>query len=68
MEFIYNNLLTLILFTPILAALVLLLLPRDQDDLIRWVALGMSLIPLVLSLALWFNFEPGLDGFQVVRK
>ena len=48
MDFIYNNLLTLILFTPVLAALIVMLLPGEQEDLIRWTAFVLSLIPLVL--------------------
>ena len=48
MEFICNNLLTLILFTPVLAAVIMLFLPREQEDLIRWAAFVLSLIPLAL--------------------
>jgi NADH:ubiquinone oxidoreductase subunit 4 (subunit M) len=32
--------------------------------LIRWVALVGSLIPLALSLVLWFQFQPAQPGFQ----
>ena len=63
MEFIMNNLLTLILFTPILAAVIIMLLPSEQERLIRWVAFVLSCIPLVLSLVLWFNFDQNLPGF-----
>lgn len=63
MDFIASNLLTLILFFPTLVAAVLLFLPREENQLIRWVALIGSLIPFALSLFLWFNFEPGgMDG------
>lgn len=58
MDFIASNLLTLILFTPTLVAAILLFLPREENHLIRWVALIGSLIPFCLSLYLWFNFEP----------
>lgn len=64
MDFVANNLLTLILFTPTFVAGVLLLLPRDEDQLIRWVALAGSLIPLALALFLWFTFDSGTPGFQ----
>ncbi len=46
MEFILNNLLTLILFTPVLAALIVMLLPSEQEKLIRWTAFILSFIPL----------------------
>jgi len=64
MDFVASHLLTLILFTPTLAALVLLFLPEREEKLIRWAALIASLIPLVLSVVLWVRFDPGAIGFQ----
>ncbi|MCL4561641.1 MAG: NADH-quinone oxidoreductase subunit M [Chloroflexi bacterium] len=64
MEFLFSHLLTLILFLPTLFALVLLVLPPKEVKLIRWTALIASLIPLGLSLLLWFRFNPALTGFQ----
>ena len=68
MEFILNNLLTLILFTPVLAALVVMLVPREQESLIRWTSFVLSFIPLILSLVLWFNFDQSQAGFQFEEK
>ena len=59
MEFILSNILTLILFTPVLAAVIIMILPHEQEDLIRWVAFVLSFIPLLLSIMLWLNFDPG---------
>ncbi|HEX2980594.1 MAG TPA: NADH-quinone oxidoreductase subunit M, partial [Anaerolineaceae bacterium] len=64
MDFIANHLLTLILFIPTLAALLVLLLPKDRVNLIRWVTLVASLIPLALSILLWFSFDRSAAGFQ----
>jgi NADH-quinone oxidoreductase subunit M len=64
MEFIMNHLLTLILFSPVLVAGVIALLPNEEVKLLRWVAFLGSLIPLALSLILWFNFTPDQPGFQ----
>lgn len=64
MDFIDNNLLTLILFLPSIGAAVLLLLPRSQENLLRWSAFIISLLPFGLSLYLWSHFVPGLEGFQ----
>ncbi len=64
MEFIINNLLSLILFSPVAVAIVVILLPREEVKLQRWVAFLGSLIPLALSLILWFNFNPNQSGFQ----
>ena len=68
MDFVANHLLTLILFTPVLAAVVLLLLPSEEHKLIRWTAFGLSFIPLVLSLAMWLGFNAAQPGFQFVER
>jgi len=64
MPFIFDHLLTLILFSPVLAAVVILFLPREGTRLIRWVAFVLSFIPLILTIVLWFNFDPSQPGFQ----
>ncbi|MEW5827561.1 MAG: NADH-quinone oxidoreductase subunit M [Chloroflexota bacterium] len=64
MDFLYNHLLTSILFFPVLAALVILFLPKDEAKLIRWTAFVASLVPFALSLVLWFNFDKSAAGFQ----
>jgi len=64
MDFIANNLLTLILFIPAMAAVLVALLPGEEKVLIRWVAFIASLFPLALSLFLWFVFDASQAGFQ----
>ncbi len=57
MDFIQDNLLNLIIFFPTLAALVIFLLPEDEKNLIRRLALVLSLVPIVLVLIMWFNYD-----------
>lgn len=64
MEFILNHLLTLILFLPLLAAFVVLCLPKDSLKAIRWTAFAASLIPFILTIVLWTQFKPGQPGYQ----
>ena len=64
MDFVTNNILTLILFSPTLVALVILFLPKGEKKLIKWVALLGSLIPFVFTLLLWFSFKKDTPGFQ----
>lgn len=64
MAFIENNLLTLILFTPALAALLVLGLPNDRPKLIRWVSLLLSLVPTGLAIYLWVAYDPQIAGYQ----
>src|ERR1041384_801742 len=64
MNFIATHLLSLILFTPALAAVIMLFLPSSESKLFRWFAFGASFIPLALSLVVWFNFQAAKPGFQ----
>lgn len=71
MDFILSHLLTLILFLPAIAALVLLLIPDRDPQVFRWGALGASLLTFVLALVLWFNFNPTPDAaapFQFMEQ
>lgn len=68
MNFIADHLLTLILFFPTMAALVLLLLPTDRPRLLRWYTLAASLVPFILSLVLWRGFDPGGEKFQFIEQ
>ena len=64
MGFLTNNILTLILFSPTVVALILLFLPQGQKRLLRWVALVGSLVSLGLAIFLWLSFKPATPGFQ----
>ncbi len=64
MEFVISHLLTLILFSPTAVAVLILLLPQEDARLLRWVAFLGSLVPLGLSLVLWFNFDLAASGYQ----
>ncbi len=65
----YNHILSIILFTPLVGALVLLLIPRDNKDAIRWVANLFALAGFLISLPLvpWFwqlRFQPGFKFME----
>src|SRR5512138_2616403 len=64
MNFITENLLLFILFTPALAAIIMLFMPNGEHKLIRWFTFVASLIPFVLSLIVWFRFDASQSGFQ----
>lgn len=69
MDLLLNNLLTLILFSPLVGAAILLILPRmTSDRTLKWIAFLWSLIPLALSLVLWVNYRPEVAGFQFEFK
>ena len=64
MNFIDTHLLSLILFIPSFAAIVMLFLPANENKLLRWFAFVSSLVPFILSLISWFRFQPSQPGFQ----
>ena len=68
MDFIQDHLLSLILFSPMIAALLVFLVPRTRVKLIRWVATLASLIPLGLAVWLWFAYDSSASGFQFVER
>lgn len=57
MDALLDNILTITIFAPLLASLIVFLLPDDEKTLIRRLALVLSLVPLVLTLVMWFNFD-----------
>ena len=64
-----NHILSIILFTPLVGALVLLFVPKENKDAIRWIAnifaLGGVLISLPLVPMFWAQrFEPGFKFLE----
>ncbi len=58
------DLLTLITFTPVAGILVLLFLPKERADLIRWVSAAAAFVPLVLSIVLFLQFDRTAAGIN----
>jgi len=58
--------LTLLVLVPALGAGLVALLPKDRDDVVARVGLGIALVVGVLSLVLLFGFDGGEPGFQLV--
>src|SRR5690242_19324205 len=51
------NLLTVVTFLPLLGAIALVLLPRDEPGQHRALALATTLVTFAFSLGLWFGFD-----------
>ncbi|MFN8453568.1 MAG: NADH-quinone oxidoreductase subunit M [Anaerolineae bacterium] len=56
--------LSLLLIIPLVGAVAVALLPRDNPNAMRWVALLATLVNLLLSLPFYFFFVDGSAGFQ----
>jgi NADH-quinone oxidoreductase subunit M len=69
MDFFRDHLLSIITYTPLLGALVLLLpFFKNNDNAVRWFANVVAFVGFLVSLPLWFWFDRGKDGFQFVER
>lgn len=64
MDFTLDAILVLTVFFPLIPATIVLLLPDDDVKLMRRLSFFLSLVPLVLVLILWFNFDRTNPGMQ----
>jgi len=60
--------LSIVLFTPLAGALVLLLVNKRNENAIRWIANIVALIGFAISVPLWFWFNPGSGDFQFIER
>src|SRR5438105_5390675 len=63
-----SNNLSLILFTPLAGALVLLFVPKQNEDAIKWIANVVALAGFAISVPLWFQYNPSVGDFQFVER
>ena len=63
-----SHLLSIILFTPLAGALVLLFVSKHQENAIRWIANMVALLGFVISVPLWFWYNPQDPNFQFVER
>jgi NADH-quinone oxidoreductase subunit M len=67
-----NNLLSIITFLPLVAALILALFLRGDDPAAqrnaKWLALAATTATFLISLGVLFGFDPSNTGFQFVEE
>ena len=63
-----DHLLSIIIFLPIVGAIVLLFVNKENHSAIRVVAFIFSLVEFIISLPLFFSFDPGKVGMQFVER
>ncbi|MFH2037744.1 MAG: NADH-quinone oxidoreductase subunit M [Candidatus Zixiibacteriota bacterium] len=59
-----NQILTLVTFFPLIGVFLLLLVPKNSDSTIKGVSLLITFITFLLSLWLYFMFDPFASGMQ----
>jgi NADH-quinone oxidoreductase subunit M len=74
MNFLGLGVLTWITFLPIIGMIVVLLLPKDNKNLIRWTSAIAAGLQVVLAVFIYMNFNRGMagintqEGFQFLEK
>jgi len=68
MEFFRAHLLSIILFTPLAGAIILLFVNKRQEQAIRWIANIVATIGFLVSVPLWFWYDPQRAGWQLVER
>jgi len=65
----YNDILSIVLFTPLVGAALLLLVPKDNEEAVRWIAniFGFLGFAVALPLVPWFWALKDRSGFQFVE-
>ncbi|HEY9164767.1 MAG TPA: NADH-quinone oxidoreductase subunit M [Candidatus Kryptonia bacterium] len=73
-QFLGIGYLTWITFLPVLGMAVVLLIPKKGTKVMKWVALGATLLQLTFAALIWMNYSAPLTGindpnnFQFVEK
>jgi NADH-quinone oxidoreductase subunit M len=63
-----SHYLSIILFTPLAGALLLLLVNKQNENAIRWIANIVAFVGFIISVPLWFWFNPQAADFQFVER
>src|SRR3981081_4271964 len=63
-----SHYLSIILFTPLAGALLLLLVPKQSENAIRWISDLVALAGFAISVPLWFWYNPANADFQFVER
>jgi NADH-quinone oxidoreductase subunit M len=67
-EFLQQNVLTLILLSPVVATFLLFFVNAKNKAAIRFIGVGSAVITTALSIWLFFSYDQAVSGFQFVQK
>lgn len=74
MEFLGLGVLTWITFLPVVGMVIVLFLPKQNNNAIRWTSVLFTGIQVILAILIYFKFDRGmlgintLEGFQFIEK
>src|SRR5882762_5279077 len=68
MSFVESHLLTLVIFLPVLGAVLIALLPRGEGGQHKGIAFLFSLLTFLISIPLWTGFRAGSGRYAFEQK
>jgi NADH-quinone oxidoreductase subunit M len=69
MDFFRSHILSIVTYTPLVGAVLLLLPPfKGRDNAVRWTANVFGVLGFLVSLPLWFWYDRVAGGFQLVER
>ncbi len=60
--------LSVIVFSPLVAAAIILMMPADKKNEVRGVALAAAVFALLLSFWVYFNYDKAVAGYQFIEQ
>jgi len=63
-----SHYLSIVLFLPLAGAVLLLLVSKQNENAIRWIANIVAFAGFAVSIPLWFWYNPSAPGFQFVEQ
>lgn len=63
-----NGILSAIIFIPMVGAILMCLIPKQKESLIKGTALFFGLIPMILSLIAFLGYNYSVGGFQYLER
>ena len=63
-----DHLLTIITFVPLVGHCVILLCPKEQHNLIRWIAVAATLPQILIAIYLYGHFDTATTAVQFAEK
>ena len=60
--------LSVLIFVPLIAGLLILCYPAQRKDWIRWTALAAGVIDLILSFVVFFGYNVSRGGYQFIER
>ncbi|MDH3252126.1 MAG: NADH-quinone oxidoreductase subunit M [Ignavibacteria bacterium] len=62
--FLGIGILSWITFLPVLGMVVILMMPKDQRDAMRWTSIGITLAQVALAVIIFMKFDRGMAGIN----